>query len=63
MNLCFLRVGERREAIGAAGSWLMSRFAAFAPTNQGGWTKSRTPLKPAPKRLRDLLAERGNRKP
>ena len=44
------------------GSWLMSRFHALTPTHQGGWTQSRTPLKPAPKRLRDLLAERGKSK-
>jgi L-lactate dehydrogenase complex protein LldF len=39
-------------------SWLMSRGTALTPINQGPWTQSRTPLKPAPKRLRDLLRER-----
>jgi len=48
-------------AVYRLGSWLMSRFRALTPTNQGAWTRSRTPLKPAPKRLRDLLAERGER--
>ena len=39
-------------------SWFMSRGRALSPTEQGAWTRSRTPLIPAPKRLRDLLAER-----
>jgi L-lactate dehydrogenase complex protein LldF len=39
-------------------SWLISRASALAPSNQGAWTKCRTPLQPAPKRLRDLLADR-----
>jgi L-lactate dehydrogenase complex protein LldF len=39
-------------------TWLMSRLRALTPTNQGAWTGIRTPLVPAPKRLRDLLAER-----
>jgi L-lactate dehydrogenase complex protein LldF len=39
-------------------SWLMSRSRALAPTNQGAWTRSRMPLIPAAKRLRDLLRER-----
>lgn len=39
-------------------SWLMSRGRALSPTEQGAWTRSRTPLIPAPKRLRDLLQER-----
>jgi L-lactate dehydrogenase complex protein LldF len=39
-------------------SWFMSRGHALSPTDQGAWTRSRTPLKPAPKRLRDLLRER-----
>lgn len=41
-------------------SWFMSRGRALSPTEQGAWTRSRTPLIPAPKRLRDLLK---NRKP
>jgi L-lactate dehydrogenase complex protein LldF len=39
-------------------SWLMSRGRALMPTWQGAWTGIRTPLIPAKKRLRDLLAER-----
>ncbi|WP_263772566.1 LutB/LldF family L-lactate oxidation iron-sulfur protein [Propionivibrio soli] len=38
-------------------SWLLSRGRALSPANQGAWTASRTPLVPAPKRLRDLLKE------
>ncbi len=39
-------------------SWFLSRGRALSPTEQGAWTRSRTPLIPAPKRLRDLLKER-----
>ncbi len=39
-------------------SWFMSRGRALSPSDQGAWTKSRTPLVPAPKRLRDLLKDR-----
>jgi L-lactate dehydrogenase complex protein LldF len=39
-------------------TWLGSRFNWLMPSNQGPWTSVRTPLKPAPKRLRDLLKER-----
>jgi L-lactate dehydrogenase complex protein LldF len=39
-------------------SWVMSRGRALMPTWQGAWTGIRTPLIPAKKRLRDLLAER-----
>ena len=42
-------------------TWLTSRLRAFTPSHQGAWTGIRTPLVPAKKRLRDLLAERGNR--
>jgi L-lactate dehydrogenase complex protein LldF len=45
-------------AIYRLGSWLMSRLRALTPGRQGAWTSCRTPLKPAPRRLRDLLAER-----
>ena len=41
-------------------SWFMSRGRALSPSEQGAWTRSRTPLVPAPKRLRDLMK---NRKP
>ena len=39
-------------------SWFMSRGRALSPLEQGAWTKSRTPLTPAPRRLRDLLKAR-----
>ena len=39
-------------------SWFMSRGRALSPVEQGAWTKSRTPLTPAPRRLRDLLKAR-----
>ena len=39
-------------------SWFMSRGRALSPTEQGAWTRSRTPLIPAPRRLRDLLKDR-----
>jgi L-lactate dehydrogenase complex protein LldF len=39
-------------------SWAMSRGRVLSPTEQGAWTRSRTPLIPAAKRLRDLLKER-----
>ncbi len=42
-------------------SWLTSRLRFLTPQNQRGWTSVRTPLTPAPKRLRDLLAERKGR--
>jgi L-lactate dehydrogenase complex protein LldF len=38
----------------------MSRFRALVPRSQGGWTSCRTPLKPAPRRLRDLLAQKNS---
>jgi L-lactate dehydrogenase complex protein LldF len=38
-------------------SWFMSRGRSMSPSEQGAWTQSRTPLVPAPKRLRDLLQE------
>ena len=41
-------------------SWFMSRGRVLSPTEQGAWTRSRTPLIPAPKRLRDLLRERSS---
>ena len=39
-------------------SWFMSRGRALSPSEQGAWTHSRTPMVPAPKRLRDLLKDR-----
>ncbi|HEX9179369.1 MAG TPA: LutB/LldF family L-lactate oxidation iron-sulfur protein [Burkholderiales bacterium] len=38
-------------------SWFMSRGRALSPIDQGAWTRCRTPLVPAPKRLRDLIRE------
>ena len=38
-------------------SWLISRGRALSPVEQGAWTRSRTPLKPAARRLRDLLKD------
>jgi L-lactate dehydrogenase complex protein LldF len=40
-------------------TWLGSRFGWLMPSKQGPWTTVRVPLKPAPKRLRDMLKERG----
>jgi L-lactate dehydrogenase complex protein LldF len=39
-------------------SWFMSRGRALSPSDQGAWTRSRTPLVPATRRLRDLLKGR-----
>ena len=39
-------------------TWLTSRLHWLTPKKQGGWTRVRKPLTPAPKRLRDLIAER-----
>ena len=39
-------------------SWAASRFNWLTPSGQAGWTSVRVPLKPAGKRLRDLLKER-----
>jgi len=49
-----------RPAIYRCATWLMSRFRALVPRSQGGWTSCRTPLKPAPRRLRDLLAQKNS---
>jgi len=40
-------------------TWLGSRFSWLMPSKQGPWTSVRVALKPAPKRLRDMLKERG----
>ena len=37
---------------------LASRLRALAPRWQGGWTDTRSPLRPAPRPLRELLAQR-----
>ncbi|HQU79574.1 MAG TPA: LutB/LldF family L-lactate oxidation iron-sulfur protein [Azonexus sp.] len=49
----------RSPALYRMATWLGSRFGGLMPSNQGPWTSVRVPLKPAPKRLRDLLKERG----
>ena len=50
-----------RPAIYRLWSWLTSRLRFLTPRSQGAWTSCRTPLTPAPRRLRDLLDAR--RKP
>jgi L-lactate dehydrogenase complex protein LldF len=52
-----------RGAFGRPGVYRMFRWAAtrlrvLAPTQQLGWTKYRTPLKPAPRSLADLLRDK-----
>jgi len=49
----------RSPALYGMATWLGSRFRWLMPANQGPWTTVRVPLKPAPKRLRDMLKERG----
>lgn len=39
-------------------SWFMSRGRMMSPSEQGAWTRSRTPLVPAPRRLRDMLKDK-----
>lgn len=39
--------------------WAATRLRALTPTHQLGWTRHRTPLKPAARSLSDLLRERG----
>jgi L-lactate dehydrogenase complex protein LldF len=51
-SLVYSRLGVYRLT-----SWFMSRGRDLSPIQQGAWTRCRTPLKPAPKRLRDLLKE------
>ncbi|GAB2179847.1 LutB/LldF family L-lactate oxidation iron-sulfur protein [Denitratisoma sp. agr-D3] len=41
--------------------WLATRLRAFAPKKQMGWTRFRTPLKPARRSLHDLMASRSQR--
>ena len=50
-------------AVYRAVSWLISRLRFLTPSSQGAWTSCRTPMKPAPRRLRDLLADRQGRQP
>ncbi|TYC61253.1 iron-sulfur cluster-binding protein [Zoogloea oleivorans] len=39
-------------------SWLATRLRVLTPSSQSGWTAARTPLKPAPRRLRDMVKDR-----
>jgi L-lactate dehydrogenase complex protein LldF len=39
--------------------WLATRMGALTPSSQAGWTRHRTPLKPASRSLADLLRDRG----
>jgi L-lactate dehydrogenase complex protein LldF len=39
-------------------SWLATRLRVLTPSKQSGWTAARTPLKPAPRRLRDMVKDR-----
>ncbi len=52
-SLIYSRLGLYRVT-----SWLLSRGRALSPVEQGAWTRCRTPLQPARKRLRDLLKDR-----
>lgn len=45
-------------ALYRAVSWLGSRLRVLTPRRQGGWTSVRTPLRPAPRRLRDKFKDR-----
>ncbi|MCB1943453.1 MAG: lactate utilization protein, partial [Candidatus Accumulibacter sp.] len=38
--------------------WLATRLRVLTPPMQGGWTVSRTPMKPAAKTLHELMAAR-----
>jgi L-lactate dehydrogenase complex protein LldF len=38
--------------------WAATRLRVLAPNEQLGWTKYRTPLKPAPRSLADLLRDK-----
>ena len=40
-------------------TWLATRLHWMTPRLQGGWTRSRAPLRPAARSLRDLLKNRG----
>jgi L-lactate dehydrogenase complex protein LldF len=49
--------GAQRVVSADCGSLFNIRGRALSPTEQGAWTSCRTPLTPAPKRLRALLKE------
>ncbi|RDE48915.1 MAG: iron-sulfur cluster-binding protein [Candidatus Accumulibacter meliphilus] len=50
-----------RPALYRAFGWLATRFRALTPPMQGGWTVSRTPMKPAARTLHELMAARKKR--
>ncbi|MQM32205.1 MAG: iron-sulfur cluster-binding protein [Candidatus Accumulibacter phosphatis] len=50
-----------RPAFYRAFGWLATRFRALTPPMQGGWTVSRTPMKPAARTLHELMAARKKR--
>lgn len=50
-----------RPALYRAFGWLATRFRFLTPPSQGGWTVSRTPMKPAARTLHQLMAERQRR--
>ena len=50
-----------RPALYRAFGWLATRFRALTPPMQGGWTVSRTPMKPAARTLHELMAARRKR--
>ena len=47
-----------RPAVYRVFRWAATRFRAFAPTSQLGWTRYRQPLVPAKRSLADLMRER-----
>ncbi|MFZ2368323.1 MAG: LutB/LldF family L-lactate oxidation iron-sulfur protein [Azonexus sp.] len=49
----------RSPAVYGVVTWLGSRLGWLMPSNQGPWTSVRMPLRPAPRRLRDMLKDRG----
>jgi L-lactate dehydrogenase complex protein LldF len=55
----FWRGAFGRPAVYRLFRWAATRLRWLAPQDQLGWTRYRTPLKPAPRSLADLLRERG----
>jgi L-lactate dehydrogenase complex protein LldF len=55
----FWRGAFGRPAVYRLFRWAATRLRWLAPNDQLGWTRYRTPLKPAPRSLADLLRERG----
>ncbi|HRD93673.1 MAG TPA: LutB/LldF family L-lactate oxidation iron-sulfur protein [Accumulibacter sp.] len=51
-----------RPAFYRAFGWLATRLRALTPPLQGGWTVSRTPMKPAARTLHELMAARSKRR-